>query len=109
MAAGAQTDRLAELEARIAAHRAARAPKPHAGAEKFRSASLAWRMVTELVVGVLMGAGIGWGLDSLVGSKPGFLILFTLLGLAAGVRTMIRSANEVARKEGSAAGREERG
>ncbi len=98
MATDAEKDRLAALEAEIAALRDARKPKRSAGADKFNAASLAWRMVTELVVGVLMGAAIGWGLDSVAGTLPLFLIVFTLLGFAAGVRVMIRSGDEVTRR-----------
>ncbi|PJA58987.1 MAG: F0F1 ATP synthase subunit I [Rhodobacterales bacterium CG_4_9_14_3_um_filter_71_31] len=98
MVADTEKDRLVALEADIAALRAARAPKRSAGADKFNAASLAWRMVTELVVGVLLGAAIGWGLDSVTGMLPLFLILFTLLGFAAGVRVMIRSGDEVTRR-----------
>jgi ATP synthase protein I len=61
-------------------------------------AHLAWRMVTELVAGLLIGFGIGYGLDLLVGTMPLFLVLFTLLGLAAGITTMLRSAGELQRK-----------
>ncbi len=57
-----------------------------------------WRMVTELVVGMLMGLGIGYGLDHLLGTLPLFLIIFIMLGFAAGVRTMMRTAEEVQRK-----------
>jgi ATP synthase protein I len=56
-------------------------------------------MVTELVVGMLMGLGIGYGLDHLFGTMPLFLIIFTILGFAAGVRTMMRSAEEVQMKD----------
>ena len=54
-----------------------------------------WRMVIELVAGLGIGFGIGYGLDSLFGTLPIFLVLFTLLGLAAGVKTMLRSAQEI--------------
>jgi len=105
MVADTEKDRLVALEADIAALRAARKPKRSAGADKFNAVSLAWRMVTELVVGVLLGAAIGWGLDSVTGMLPLFLILFTLLGFAAGVRVMIRSGDEVTRRgAGDAAG-----
>ena len=59
-------------------------------------------MVIELVVGMAMGVGMGWGLDSLFGTMPAFLILFGLLGFAAGVRTMMRSADEVNRRNDAA-------
>jgi ATP synthase protein I len=93
---------LNDLQARIDATRAARRPKRNPGADKFNAAALAWRMVTELVVGVLLGAGIGWGLDSVAGTLPLLLILFTLLGFAAGVRTMLRSADEMRRRDARA-------
>ena len=98
MATDAEKRRFDEVEARIAALRAARAPKRSAGADNFTAASLAWRMVTELVVGVLVGAAIGFALDTLLATKPLFLIVFGLLGFAAGVRTVMRSADEVRRR-----------
>lgn len=55
---------------------------------------LAWRMMIDLVVGVLIGCGIGYGLDRLFGTIPAFLILFSLFGFAAGVRVMLRTARE---------------
>ena len=85
---------LAALEAKIAAAKAAQAPKPRVD-EHYSQANLAWRMVIELVAGLGIGFGIGYGLDSLFGTLPIFLVLFTLLGLAAGVKTMLRSATEV--------------
>ena len=71
--------------------------KKSAAVEKFRLGSLVWRMVTELVVGVLVGGVMGWGLDSLFGTMPLFLIVMGLLGFAAGVRIMLRSAEEIER------------
>ena len=64
----------------------------------YSGAQVGWRMVTELVVGMLMGLGIGYGLDHLLGTLPLFLIIFIMLGFAAGVRTMMRTAEEVQRK-----------
>ncbi|GAA6199684.1 AtpZ/AtpI family protein [Aquicoccus sp. SU-CL01552] len=89
-----QKQRLAQLEARIAAAKEAQAPKPRAD-EHYSQAQHAWRMVVELVAGLGIGFGIGYGLDSLFGTIPIFLVLFTLLGLAAGVKTMLRSAQEI--------------
>lgn len=93
-----QKRQLAELEAKIAAARAAQAPKPRAD-EHYSQANLAWRMVIELVAGLGIGFGIGYGLDSLFGTLPIFLVLFTLLGLAAGIKTMLRSAQEIQSKK----------
>jgi len=52
-------------------------------------------MVIELVAGLAIGFGIGYGIDAVAGTMPLFLVLFTLLGFAAGVQTMLRTAREV--------------
>jgi len=93
-----QKQRLAQLEARIAAAKGVEAPKPHSE-EHHSQAQLAWRMVIELVAGLGIGFGIGFGLDSLFGTMPIFLVLFVLLGFAAGVKTMLRSAREIQAKK----------
>ena len=73
--------------------------KPASKTEEHHSqAQLAWRMVIELVAGLGIGFGIGYGLDSLLGTLPIFLIIFILLGFVAGVRTMLRSAQEAQEK-----------
>lgn len=87
-------ERLAQLDARIRALKGKDAPKPHTE-EHYSQAQHAWRMVIELVTGLLIGFGMGYGLDSLFGTLPIFLVLFTLLGLAAGIKTMMRSAEEI--------------
>jgi len=48
-----------------------------------------------LVAGIAIGFGIGYGLDWLFGTLPIFLILFIGFGFVAGVRTMMRTAQEV--------------
>ncbi len=95
-----RSDRLRKLDRRLAEARQRRAPKPRAApGGKWAGAELAWRMVIELVAGIAIGAGMGWGLDGLFGSKPAFLILFTLLGFAAGVRVMLQSAASERRRQ----------
>jgi len=93
-----QEQRLAQLEARIAAAKQAQEPAPRAD-EHYSQAQLAWRMVIELVAGLGIGFGMGYGLDYLFGTLPIFMVLFTMLGLAAGVKTMLRSAKEIQEKK----------
>jgi ATP synthase protein I len=90
-------ERLQALEERLARARAAGETKPHMG-EHYSQANLAWRMVIELVAGLMIGFGIGYGIDWVFGTLPIFLVIFVFLGLAAGIRTMLRSAQEVQRK-----------
>ncbi|NNE51506.1 MAG: AtpZ/AtpI family protein [Sulfitobacter sp.] len=98
MAEHDQKPSLDALEAKIAAAKARQAPKPRAD-EHYSQAQLAWRMVIELVAGLGIGFGIGYGLDVLFGTLPIFMVLFVMLGLAAGVKTMLRSANEIQEKK----------
>jgi ATP synthase protein I len=60
--------------------------------ENLSQAQLGWQMVIELVAGLLIGFAIGYGLDRLFGTLPVFLVIFTLLGFAAGVRVMMKTA-----------------
>lgn len=55
-----------------------------------------FRLSAELVVGVLVGAGIGWLLDRFLGISPWGMIVFLLLGFAAGVLNVMRAAGLVA-------------
>ena len=104
-----QTEQLRLLEERITALRKTRAPAP-AKEDHHAQAQLAWRMVTELVAGLGIGASLGYGLDILAGTLPWGLIVFTLLGFTAGVKTMLRSANEAQRRSmAQEAGRDEEG
>ncbi|MBW4709272.1 AtpZ/AtpI family protein [Roseobacter sp. YSTF-M11] len=93
-----QKQRMAQLEAKIDAAKQAQAPKPRVD-EHYSQAQLAWRMVIELVAGLGIGFGIGYGLDVLFGTLPIFMVLFVMLGLAAGVKTMLRSAQEIQKKK----------
>jgi ATP synthase protein I len=51
-----------------------------------------FRLSTELVAGVLVGAMLGWLLDRWLGISPWGLIVFLLLGFAAGVLNVMRAA-----------------
>jgi ATP synthase protein I len=89
-------DRLRALEARLANVKEKVAPKPSTGTGKgFSQGEIAWRMVIELVTGMVIGMGIGYGVDWLFGTLPLFLVIFALLGFAAGIKTMLRTAEQM--------------
>lgn len=94
MAEPDHSDQLKALEAKIEAAKSAGDQKHHSE-EHYSQAQHAWRMVIELVAGLMIGFGMGYGLDFLFGTTPIFLVLFILLGFVAGVKTMMRSAQEM--------------
>ena len=57
--------------------------------------ALAMRLGADFVAGVVVGAAIGWGVDRLLGTSPWGLIVFLLLGFAAGILSVMRSAGVV--------------
>jgi ATP synthase protein I len=61
---------------------------------------IAGRFATELVAALLVGGGLGWGVDWLFGhfgyhTRPVFLIVMFMLGAAAGIRNVMRAAQEL--------------
>ena len=103
MANDPDPEQLRQLDARIKAVKAVNAPPP-GQEEHYSQAQHAWRMVVELVAGLGIGFSIGYGLDVLFGTIPIFLVIFTLLGFAAGVKTMVRTAKELQDKNMAEAG-----
>lgn len=83
--------KLDEIQTRQAA--GTRRPQPS-------QSNIAFRFATELFAGVIGGGGIGWGLDWLCGrlgfhTRPVLLIVFFVLGIAAGIRNVMHAAKEI--------------
>lgn len=97
--------RLKELEGRIKDLKKTQGPEARED-EHFSQAHIAWRMVIELVAGILLGFGMGFGLDWVFGTQPIFLVLFVMLGFAAGVNVMMRTAKEVQKDQMAHAARQ---
>ena len=58
---------------------------------------VAFKMSTELVAAVLIGTFIGFILDSWFDTKPILIIIFFLIGVAAGITNVFRSAKNMQR------------
>jgi len=61
--------------------------------EKGNALSLAFRVGVELISAVAIGTAIGWGLDSWLDTRPWLMLVFIILGGAAGVMNVYRMAS----------------
>ena len=59
------------------------------------SIGLAFRLSTELVSGIVVGSIMGWSLDKWLGSQPWFFLIFFILGIAAGIINVIKTAKNM--------------
>jgi len=55
----------------------------------------AMRLSVEMVLGLVVGGGIGWFLDGLLGTAPWLMIVFLFLGIGAGLLNVMRAAREM--------------
>ena len=55
--------------------------------------SLAFRVAVEIVSAVGIGFGVGWLLDDWLGTNPWLMVLFVIIGFAAGVLNVYRMAS----------------
>ena len=62
--------------------------------------AMGFRLSSELIAGVAVGALMGWGFDRLLSTSPFGLIVFVLVGFSAGVLNVIRSAGVAQGKTG---------
>ncbi len=58
-----------------------------------RGMTLGFRVLADLLAGILVGAGIGWLLDRWLSTKPYLMIVFLFLGTAAGILNVMRAAS----------------
>ena len=91
--------RLGSLDRRLSEFRDSRqvgTDQPGGGSEdaSARASAIArgLRLSSELIAGVVVGAVLGWGFDRLLSTSPFGFIVFFLLGFAAGVVNVVRSA-----------------
>ena len=88
----------ASLDARKKADRekdAKAANKTGLGGDAAKAIGLGFRILSDLIGGVLVGAAIGYGLDWLFSTSPFLLIVFLLLGTAGGFWNVIRTVNKM--------------
>lgn len=93
-AGGDFDERLARLRSSLDEH------KPKTPARPDRSATggmaEALKLGSEFVAGVIVGFVIGYGIDWALGTTPWGMVIFLLLGFAAGTLNVMRSAGLMA-------------
>ncbi len=87
--------RLQDLDSRLAAEKkqtaeVEKSSMQYQGASDY---SKGYRLISEFVAGILVGAAVGYGLDYVFHTLPLFLIIFLLAGFGAGMVNMSRAAN----------------
>jgi ATP synthase protein I len=89
------SSRLNDLSSRLNAEKGQQTQggKPSASYQGASDYSKGYRLASEFVAGVLVGALVGYGLDYLFHTLPLFLIIFLLAGFGAGIVNMSRAAN----------------
>ncbi len=74
-----------------------RQPNGHRTGANAGALGYAFRLGAEMVVAVVVSGVIGWTLDSWLGTTPAFLIVFLVLGTAAGILGAVRTARQMQR------------
>lgn len=94
-----QPSELPDLKRRLEQVRDRRAGAEKKASSRSRSGAsdigVGVKVAVDLVAGVGFGGGIGWSLDWWLGTKPWLLVVFLMLGFAAGLMNVIRTANKV--------------
>ncbi len=95
---GSLDHRLSEIEGSRKIRTNLSGNEQDAAQAKASAMAVGLRLSSELVAGVLAGAALGWGFDRLLSTSPWGLIVFLLLGFAAGVINVMRSAGVMAKQ-----------
>ena len=92
---------LEDVDARLKqARRASRFQNSEEEKRVYSSSNLGqgMRVALELLASLLVGGGLGWFLDDAFGTNPWLFLLFLLLGLVVGFRSVHRIIRAVSRE-----------
>ena len=87
--------RMHRLEAELASKQADMKAESGPSKESLQGYRLAVKLSSEFVSAILVGVFLGWGLDWLAGTWPWGMVIFLMLGFAAGVMNVLRSSGVV--------------
>ena len=98
--------RLHDLEGRVRSARERHEPAPSQAQDRGAAMGQALKLATEMIAGVAVGGFIGWWLDWVLGTGPIFLVIFLLLGGAAGIVNVVRNAQKAQSQAGKLPGKD---
>lgn len=88
--------RAGELEKRLDEARTRISPPPAADSRlRGQAMGQGLRIAIDLVVGVAFGGFVGWWLDRYFGTAPWLMVVLLILGFAAGMMNVIRTAKRL--------------
>ncbi len=94
-----QPPSLEDLDARLKKARNAAHPTGPEGTERGAAAAgpmtAALRISMEMVAALIVGGAIGWFLDRFLGTGPWLLLVFLVLGFAAGMLNAVRESQRI--------------
>jgi ATP synthase protein I len=83
--------RLAAAQGKAGLDQAKSNAAPNSAAAGHNAINLAMRLGVELVAAMVIAVVIGWGLDKVFHTKPWLMIAMVPVGMAAGLRNLIRA------------------
>jgi ATP synthase protein I len=83
----------ADLDERLRKAREAHAPRAPTTAE--RQNSVGYRIIADLLAGIIVGLGAGWALDAWLDTKPRFTLVMLGLGFAGGVWNAVKAIKQL--------------
>lgn len=87
---------LDELGERLRKAQETRNPPGQPSEPQSRQFGVAYRVLVEMLAGVIVGGGLGWLLDEWLGTRPWFLMAMIVLGFAAGMSNAYRVTRQYA-------------
>lgn len=83
------------LDARLAAFEAKKAAEQPVRAEHEKSSQDGYRLLADLIGGVLVGLGFGWLLDRYAGTGPWGMVGGLLIGMGSSIYIVVRKATKL--------------
>jgi ATP synthase protein I len=83
------------LDARLDAFEAKKAAEQPVRAEHEKSSQDGYRLLADLIGGVLVGLGFGWLLDRFAGTQPWGMVGGLLIGMGLAIFSVVRKATKL--------------